>query len=454
MDNQAPENFAFHEVNYSTQVKRSRISFPPQSRFATLATLLLLFALSGQTQQSAAAETGKPNEYEWCPSPSMVHLSVLRHRTVYFSETDADSILSEATDLVQEKDSKDDDSCSVVFTRSGSIDTFSSVPATIVSRRDYEKVINLTGDVKIVRSILWCDGKVDGTILGCAPTPGRSFVVIDMGFYLDSAILWTHEYLHNSGRQHRSGSGLVMNPYHSSTNRVINGAECAALIPYCDMPIPKGTGSPQTKMGKSVDSADKRTPDVLSFVRKRYIHGLPYTEAASFGLDSVPALLKTLSDDNDQDYHANIASVLGLIGGDEAKTGLLDFISKAMDSSHNSITYQASLAAIMSLGYIVNRTGDRDLIEYLSKLAHGLGGATTGTMDDDEIQGQREFHLDTADVARAAIWGLAFGGIKDSRDVLRSLSKLSLSEQDIDLLDDAIGTNIMIHQTGLLEYRK
>lgn len=454
MNTYSHEDCDLHEVNYSLQVKRGRTPFLSQSSLTMLATLLLLFVSSSHPQESNAAGTGKPNEYEWCPSPATLHLSVLRHRTVYFSETDADSILSEATTLVQEKDTKHDDACSVVFARGGKIDTFSAPPATIASRRDYEKVINLPGEVKIVRSILWCGGKADATILGCAPTPGRSFVAIDMGLYLDSAILWAHEYLHNSGRRHRSGPNLLMNPHHSSTNRVINGDECAALIPYCDMPKPKGTSSSSTKPEKPEAGADKHRPDVLSFVRKRYIHGLPYANAAAFGEGDVPALLKALSDDEDKDYYANIVSVLGLIGSDQAKIGLLDFISKARDSSHNSVSYQASLAAIMSVGYVVNRTGDRELIEYLSDLARGLGKATTESIEDDEKQGKREIQLDTADVARAAIWGLAFGGNKDSRDALRALWESSAGEEYKELLDDAIGTNIMIHQSGLLNYRK
>ena len=419
-----------------------------------LATFLLLLVVFGQSEYSNAADNVGTSDYEYCPRPSELYLSIRRHDTAYLSEKSADAILARATSLVQTKDRKDDVSCGVVFRRSGSVDTFSATSGMIASRSDYRQVLNLPGDVKIVRRILVCNGKPNGTILGCAPIPGRSFVAINMGLHSDNAILWTHEYLHNVGRKHRTGIDLVMNPYHGSMDRIINGAECGALIPYCDMPIPKGTDAVAETIVVAEVSTEEADRDVRSFVKKRYVHGMPYSEAVAFGPADVPILLEVLDNDKDQVNHPNVVSLLGIIGNDPAKEALIQFISQAETKLHNSNTYQATLAAVMSLGYIVNRTGDQDLIAFLRKRVEGLDEPIGNSKEAGQTQAQPLVRLEASDVARAAVWGLALGGTRESRNALRTLAKRTFSHDSKQLIDDAIRAHTTVQQNGLLDFLK
>jgi hypothetical protein len=58
--------------------------------------------------------------------------------------------------------------------------------------------------------------------------------------------------------------------------------------------------------------------DVRDFVRQVFIHGIPYEEARRYDASAVPVLLAMLRDPAQEDFWANVAVVLGMIGDERA----------------------------------------------------------------------------------------------------------------------------------------
>ena len=145
-------------------------------------------------------------------------LQVRRYITAVLSDADADRILADATTVLQTNDGAGDVSCDVEMVRDGPTTTFETGTGIINSEADFIAVNLLPGNVKMVNDINWCGGPVVG-VIGCAPVPGTSFVVVR--FVADQeGILWTHEFGHNKGLLHREGVGLLMNPFEILSNVV------------------------------------------------------------------------------------------------------------------------------------------------------------------------------------------------------------------------------------------
>ncbi len=153
-------------------------------------------------------------------------LQIHRHNSVAITDARADEILASMTEILQTNDGAGDVACDVRFERDGNITTFSTGDAVINSSADFNAVNRLPGNVKVVSQINWCGGFSPG-IIGCAPVPGDSLVIVR--FAADQeGVLWVHEFGHNQGLSHRDVANAVMRPFIGTTHRRINASECAS----------------------------------------------------------------------------------------------------------------------------------------------------------------------------------------------------------------------------------
>ena len=381
----------------------------------------------------ALSSTPAASEMDWS-------FDIYRHEKSYLSDSKADYILKDASSVVHKVDSNDDVSCDVTFTRSGKVGTFEVTDGTIAGPKDLEAVFIIPGDIKVVNAIHYCN-EMTGIFAGCALTPGKTFVVIRTNYLLDG-IVWVHEYLHNRGKHHRVGSHLVMNESLGLNSETINDGECRALDPPYGGRLIKAQPI----------SASSEAEDVVSFVKKIYVHGVPYDKASVYGKQDVPALQEALEDDKNGPFLANIVVVLGMMGGTPAKNTLLQFIGESIDRQHNFHSYRATLAAVLSLGYIVNKSGDADIIEFLAEKARGLYPQSDETLEESDAA--NVFRLDPVVVGRSAVLGLAVSGRTQTEEVLRSLLADERFQSSQDLLTSALDTHRVIRKIGLSSYYK
>ena len=162
-----------------------------------------------------------------CPPTQVVHsLQVSRFTTTNLTNARTDQIMANMGTILQTNDGPGDVACDVAFTRNGNVTTFATGTGTINSQANFTAVSSLPGNVKVVNRINWCGG-LRPNIIGCAPVPGNSLVVVRFTLNLEG-ILWVHEFGHNQGLNHRTGANLVMNPTIGPTGLRINAAECTA----------------------------------------------------------------------------------------------------------------------------------------------------------------------------------------------------------------------------------
>jgi hypothetical protein len=160
------------------------------------------------------------------PAPVTHALQVRRHTSATLADADADRILADATTVAQAGDGAGDVPCAVALARNGPVGTFTTGSGIINSGADFTAVNGLPGNVKVVNQINFCSTPGIG-IIGCAPVPGVSLVVVRFTANQEG-ILWLHEFGHNKGLGHRTGADFVMNPVIGPNRLQVNTAECTA----------------------------------------------------------------------------------------------------------------------------------------------------------------------------------------------------------------------------------
>ncbi|WP_133511044.1 hypothetical protein [Candidatus Thiosymbion oneisti] len=152
-------------------------------------------------------------------------LTVRRHTKTDLDNKCVDCILADATEILQTKDGADDVACPVRLVRKGDVTEFNTGSGSIDSQADFDTIMRLPGDVKLVDEINWCGRYV--VAYGCAQQ-NKSLAVVPISS--DKAgILWAHEYGHVKGRGHRNADSALMHKWLSARNKKINRAECSAL---------------------------------------------------------------------------------------------------------------------------------------------------------------------------------------------------------------------------------
>ena len=119
-------------------------------------------------------------------------LGVRRFTTSVLTNADADRILADATTVLQTNDGPGDVACNVNLNRTGNVTVFADGDGSIDSAAEFNTIIGLAGHIKVVNQINWC-GVLLPNVIGCAPVPGNSLVVVRFTTNQEG-ILWAHEF--------------------------------------------------------------------------------------------------------------------------------------------------------------------------------------------------------------------------------------------------------------------
>jgi HEAT repeat protein len=211
--------------------------------------------------------------------------------------------------------------------------------------------------------------------------------------------------------------------------------------------------------GAAVNAAT--TPEqVKDFVHAVYIEGVPYEEAAQLDPEvALPILKDVLNDSSEEEYWPNAAVTVGMIGDDRGADLLLDFINrkepKAKLSRPNTV---AKNSAVMALGYIVNKTGNRKALDFLKARVDPKAwtklpwvGAFQRTKEERDKQ-----------LATMAVLGLGLSGNPEARERLKSLKETPKTPQMRELrsalpdvgtsAEEALKAHGIISEKGLTNY--
>jgi hypothetical protein len=146
------------------------------------------------------------------------------------TDTRLDAVLQEATLRAGRGDDPVDVACCISVSRDGSALEFGTPTDGLDIVDDYSEMqsvmTNSIARVKVVRAINYCGGS--GTnIIGCARRPGYGMVLVRMSTEAREAILWLHEYGHNTGLTHNTASTrYIMYGTIYSTNDWVTQSEC------------------------------------------------------------------------------------------------------------------------------------------------------------------------------------------------------------------------------------
>ncbi|MGH9461908.1 MAG: HEAT repeat domain-containing protein [Vicinamibacteria bacterium] len=367
-----------------------------------------------------------------------------RHDSTPIEGTRADEVLVDGSAVATQADGIGDVSCGVNLQRDGDLTTFDMGSGIINSQADFLAVLALPGYVKVVNQINWCGGFAPG-IIGCAPVPGSSMVVVRFR-PAQEGILWLHEFCHTKGRSHRNDENAVMFPSIGDNRRQLNAAECDALEAVAAM-----TASPPSATGELM--AQTALPDIGDFVRQTYFHGVPFEVAARYEPAVVPQLLDMLSNSSDEPYWSNVVTVLGAVGDESVVDPLVSFIEEG-DATLSADAYNAKTAAILALGYLANRTGSQRALDYL------IGGLQPTSWSARELPWTGPFQDaqgQSLQLSQMNIIALALSGREPALAALQNLRATSTRgvEPQIDsLLDEAIEAHATIDTDGLATYSR
>lgn len=272
------------------------------------------------------------------PTQSVVGLSISRYTSASLNDAEADTILQDASTILQTRDSSVDVSCPLRLTRDGAVGTFTSGTGVVDSESSFNAVCAEPGYVHVVNQIDWC-GAFIPDVIGCASTPGDCMVVIRFtpAPPVQEGILWAHEYGHTKGLDHRDAADAVMRSFIGPTHRLLTAAESTAFL---------------KSMQPLFSSTSPSLSDVRQFVRQDYIHGIPPDVASSFRSNAnVEILTQMLSDSRESQYWSNVAVTLGLIGNERTLEPLVAFITRGTGTLAPE-QYKAKSAAVVALGFL------------------------------------------------------------------------------------------------------
>lgn len=216
-------------------------------------------------------------------------------------------------------------------------------------------------------------------------------------------------------------------------------------------------------LSPTLDAAAATTPEqVRKFVHAVYIEGVPYEQASQLAPDvALPVLEQVLRDPREEEFWANAAITIGMIGHDQGVDLLMEFITRreAKPKLSHAQTV-AKTSAVMALGYIVNKTGNRKALDFLKT------GVDPKTWRTRKLAWTGEFHGTGKErdkqLAVMAALGLGVSGNPEAAQILRSLGETPKTRQmralkralpEIDnVADEALKANNVIASKGIQNY--
>lgn len=214
---------------------------------------------------------------------------------------------------------------------------------------------------------------------------------------------------------------------------------------------------PTGALGATERADDPEQVAIKDFVRLTFIHGVQYEEATKYGSDAVPTLLAMLADPAEEQQWPNIVVVLGMLGDERAVDPLIAFVGKGAEGVLSEAHYRAKTSAVMSMGYLINKTGNRKALTYLKE------SVETSVWTKRETAWTSPFHPAASErnlrLSKMAILGLALSGHPEARETLRSLQQPATTAaarefqaQVGDLVSEALNAHEAIAKEGLAGY--
>ena len=358
-----------------------------------------------------------------------VQVAVQRHSTVALTDADADRILADMGTILQSDDSPADVATPVRFVRNGPVRVLpANVPATIATAADLNALLNAGAGVKIVQAIRWCGGP-GGSIIGCAPVGSPTVNVAAVRFTANQeGLIWVHEYGHNTGLPHRTDDPrAVMFPSVGVDHNVVNSAESASFL---SGPLAIAGAGGVMASSCSLGAAVQPPKDVRAFVSQHWIAGIPYLAASQYTEEDAKLLLEWLvkEPEKHEEFLPEIVTTLGFIGSEIAVQPMIDFVHSARASK---AVFNAKNAVLIHLGDLVNKSGSKLALDFLTKVATDQEAAKTMTMAratiaaaEAAVAGVAAPSLDelAAELAVSATFGLALAGKPEAEQTLASLA--------------------------------
>ena len=290
-------------------------------------------------------------------SGTKIHrLSIGRVASAPLPNAQADAILAGATRILRNRDSGSDVSANVVLQRQGDVRVIPG-PAVIESEEDYARIGASGVQVAIVEAVRFCTATKPG-ILGCSRI-GGSFMALVRRSSLED-IIWAHEFGHNCGLNHRGDSSALMNPEAGPNRRSLIAGEARSFERKN-----AGSGSAALAAAPGERGAEAEPGGADDFLRRVYVHGIPYAHVAGFGPADAARFKAVLADPSRKAQWLNASVALGAIGTPEAVEGVRRFV-RAGRGRLDHDAYQAKLGAVLGLGYGLRRSGSGSALEHLA----------------------------------------------------------------------------------------
>jgi hypothetical protein len=393
-----------------------------------------------------------------CQIPSARRFTITRYArlgmpSANLTEADADDILAVMSDVLRTSHSPNDIECNAAFCRRGFIDEYAIDDGIVDTEAEMNDVFALPHDIKVARGIFFCGKFISAA--GCSN--GESMIVrrLSIGSTID-AINWAHEYGHIRGLGHRDDPNAVMVNGTTPISRSVDSRECTAFRSGVSSGV-IGVSVPGPASATAVTSLPPPLTDIKDFVRRFFVHGIPYEKAMRYGSHVVPTLLEMLADPREEQAWPNIVIVLGMLGDERAVIPLISLIEQNPRGELGYFRYEAKRNAILGLGYLANRSSNKGALTYLidsldpsSWVERGI----TWTSPEYETAAERDREL-----SRLAVIGLGLSGNRLAEEALAELLRPAptptgseFREQMSTLIWEAVRANRGIAKDGLAGY--
>jgi hypothetical protein len=162
-----------------------------------------------------------------------------------------------------------------------------------------------------------------------------------------------------------------------------------------------------------------------------------------------------LRNPQEEPYRANIVATLGMIGDPRAIQPLLELFAEGGEQLSDQ-EFKVRKTIVMSLGYLLNKTENREVLEFLleglspESWSQRAGWASPEGISEEHTQSQ---------LTKMAVWGLALSGRPEAREALLSLQQAPLATFAegtkglfLEVVREAIETHSTVAEHGLLGF--
>lgn len=124
--------------------------------------------------------------------------------------------------------------------------------------------------------------------------------------------------------------------------------------------------------------------------RSPFVDQIPFAEARAASAEGTTRLLAMLGDERESAHWANVVTLLGIVGDTGTFRVLRDVVLTSTRSRVSPDEYRAKSAALLAMGYLVNRVGQEVAFDFLMRASDPAFWGQAG------LNWQSPFHSDRA----------------------------------------------------------